>query len=80
MTDQRDQFDPVVKRRDAARRLGCCVRTLQNLEKRGELTPIFITGKLIGYRDSALRRFVHERTGIKLGGNEAFRKGGTPNV
>ena len=46
MADQRDHFDPVVKRRDAARRLGCCVGILQNLEARGELTPIFITGKL----------------------------------
>jgi len=47
---------------EAARMLGCSVETLRRLEASGQLPRIQITPRIVGYRDSVLRRFMHERT------------------
>lgn len=58
-------FDRVWTRKEAAKILGCSVRTLQTLESKGELQPVYVTPRIVGYRDSHLRRYLHERTGGK---------------
>lgn len=76
MSDHPAAFDRAVPRKEAAKLLGVCIRTMRNLELRGELQPIYITTKNIGYRDSALRRFLFERTGARreLDANVAARQ------
>ena len=55
-------FDQVRPRKDAATLLGVTTRTLRNIEARGELQPVYVTSRIVGYRDSALRRYLYERT------------------
>jgi DNA-binding transcriptional MerR regulator len=58
--------DCVCSRKEAARMLGgCSIRHLRKMEERGELQPIQISPRIIGYRDSALRQFIHDRTKVK---------------
>ena len=61
----RQPFDKVWTRAEAADFLGCSVKTVIKFERTGLLQPIFISDRIIGYRDSNLRRFVYERTGVK---------------
>ena len=61
-------FDPVLTRKEAAKLLGVTTRTLRNIEARGELQPVYVTSRIVGYRDSALRRYLYERTGVSSAG------------
>jgi len=56
-------FDRVWNRKEAAEMLGISIASLRKLEKAGQLQPINITARVIGYRDSHIRRFVNEREG-----------------
>jgi hypothetical protein len=59
--------DCVRNRKEAARMLGdCSVRHLRKMEDRGELQPIQISPRIIGYRDRALRLFIHDRKMFKV--------------
>ena len=51
-------------RKEAAKLLGVTTRTLRNMEARGELQPVYVTSRIVGYCDSALRRYLYERTGV----------------
>jgi predicted DNA-binding transcriptional regulator AlpA len=53
--------DCVRNRREAAKMLGISIKTLTRIEHRGELPRVQITDRIVGYRDSALRRFISER-------------------
>lgn len=58
-----DTIDYVRNRKETAKRIGVCVRTLQRMEKRGEIGPrIHITDRIIGYRDSVIDAFLAART------------------
>ena len=57
-----EPIDPVITRKEAAKILGVSVTTLQRLEKAGELQPIYVTERIIGYRESAIRRRIYENT------------------
>jgi DNA-binding transcriptional MerR regulator len=61
----RHPFDKVWTRTETAEFLGCSVKTVIKFERTGLLQPIYISDRIIGYRDSNLRRFVFERTGAK---------------
>ena len=60
--DRKEYVDCVHPRREAARILGCSIETLRRLEAAGELPRVQITTRIVGYRDSVLRRFMHDRT------------------
>jgi hypothetical protein len=57
-----ESFDRVYTRKQAATLLGVSVGTVLNLERRGLLTPVHVSDRLIGYRDSNLRRYLYEQT------------------
>jgi hypothetical protein len=56
-------FDRVWPRKEAAKMLGVSVASVRKMQRLGILTPIWVTQRCIGYRDSQIRRLVHERTG-----------------
>jgi len=57
-----EPIDRVVPRKEAAELLGVSIKTLQRLEKLKQLQPIYITDRIIGYRESAIRRRIYENT------------------
>jgi len=61
--ESEDRIDRVRSRAETAARLNVSLRTLRRLELRGEIERVQITERIIGYRDSAIERFLEERTG-----------------
>lgn len=62
MDEPKQPTDFVHKRKDAARILGVCLKTLERMEKRGEAPPrVRISPRVTGYRDSALTEFLKSR-------------------
>jgi hypothetical protein len=61
--ESEDRIDRVRSRAQTAARLNVSLRTLRRLELRGEIERVQITERIIGYRDSAIERFLEERTG-----------------
>jgi hypothetical protein len=55
-------LDKVYTRKQVAELLGTSVRTVQRLDQRGILRRTQITPKIVGYRDSIVRRFLDEQT------------------
>jgi DNA-binding transcriptional MerR regulator len=51
-------------RKEAAEILRCSTRTLQRLERAKQLPPVHLTQRIIGYRNSDLLRYLHERTAV----------------
>jgi predicted DNA-binding transcriptional regulator AlpA len=62
MTEEKNGIDYVRTRREAARILGCSVNTIKRIEKRGEIARTQISPRIIGYRQSAIDRYLAERT------------------
>jgi predicted site-specific integrase-resolvase len=58
-----DRVDCVRTRKETAERLRISVRTLSRMERRGEIQRIRISDRIFGYRDSAIEKFLEERTG-----------------
>jgi predicted site-specific integrase-resolvase len=58
-------LDPIMKRSKAATVMGVTVRTLRALEKKGLLTPIYVTEKTVGYRASTIAKYLTDRTGTE---------------
>jgi predicted site-specific integrase-resolvase len=58
-----DRIDRIRGRKETAARLNISLRTLRRLELRGEIERVQITERIVGYRDSAIERFLKERTG-----------------
>jgi predicted site-specific integrase-resolvase len=58
-----DRIDRVRTRKETAERLRISVRTLSRMERRGEIQRIRISHRVYGYRDSAIEKFLEERTG-----------------
>jgi hypothetical protein len=58
MTD----FEGFVTRAEAAELLRCSIKTLKRIEQLKQLQPVQLTERVIGYRQSDLRRYLHERT------------------
>jgi hypothetical protein len=55
-------FDRVITRQQAARLLGVSVKTLRRIEDRRELQPVRVSDRVWGYRNSALQRYLYDRT------------------
>jgi len=55
-------FEGFVTREEASDLLRCSTKTLKRIEARKELQPVFLTERIVGYRESDLRRYLHERT------------------
>ncbi len=61
--DNANGVDYVRSRQETAKLLGVCVRTLRRMEQRGEAPArTKITDRIIGYRDSAIKKFLDART------------------
>jgi predicted DNA-binding transcriptional regulator AlpA len=54
--------DRVHTRKRAAEILGCSVKTLTRIEKTGDLRRVQISPRIVGYRDSALRQYLDQKT------------------
>jgi predicted DNA-binding transcriptional regulator AlpA len=59
------EFDPAFTRKQAAEILGCSVRTIIRIEQDGDLPRVQISPGIVGYRGSALKRYMAERTVIR---------------
>jgi len=51
-----------ITRVEAAKLLGVSIKTMKRIEQRKELQPVRITDRVVGYRESDLKRYLHERT------------------
>jgi predicted DNA-binding transcriptional regulator AlpA len=59
------EFDPVYTRKQAADLLRCSVRTLIRIEQDGDLPRVQISPGIVGYRGSAIKRYISDRTTIR---------------
>jgi predicted DNA-binding transcriptional regulator AlpA len=64
-TEADSKVDLILTRPEVAQRLRISVRTLSRMENRGDLTGrIRISDRIFGYRNSAIERFLANRTGL----------------